>query len=556
MHSGAGKDMNVDLVRRPSAASLRLLLVLLPLAVVTVVVSQTLDARTAKELVLLALSTLVSEDAACIAAGHFVVQGRFSAPAAVLACVVGIVVGDLALYAVGRVFRSRIDGSAWLVNRLKRFGWDKLDTTRDKLPGLLVAARFTPGMRLPLYLLAGMTRLPVARFTLLVSLGAIVWVPAVVLASAWLGDKLSDFIRTYSPGGVGSIVLSTLFLLVVLRVTLWLASRKRALPAVTERVARWEFWPMWVFYFPVAVYALLRLVRYRSISRLTEVTRVNPCMPLGGLVGESKSDILRLIPAQVVLPFQTIDPGPAQQRLDVVLHFLTHSKIDWPVILKPDVGQRGEGVRRVDSVDEARDYLNRHEHKLVVQAFHAGPYEVGIFYHRLPGQIVGEIFSITDKVFPVLTGDGVATLRQLIERHPRFKRQRDVFFTTLASRLEDVPAMGELVKLSDTGNHCRGTMFRDGAPLHTPELARAINDIAVQIPGFYFGRFDIRYKDPQSRAAGTDLSIIELNGLTSEATHIYDPDGSPWIAWKTLLKQWRIAYRIGHAHALLDGSRS
>jgi hypothetical protein len=297
------------------------------------------------------------------------------------------------------------------------------------------------------------------------------------------------------------------------------------------------------------LYALGRALRHLSLARLTEVTHVNPCMPLGGLVGESKSDILRLIPSQYVLPFQTIDPAAVEQRVRVVLEFLTRTQLDWPVILKPDVGQRGEGVKRINSLDEARNYFNLHEQKSIVQAFHPGPFEVGLFYYRFPGHETGEIFSITDKIFPAVIGDGVSTLRQLIERHPRLRRQRHIFFASHAKHLKDVPQHGQTLRLSDTGNHCRGTMLRDGAAWVTPELSTAINTIATQIHGFYFGRFDIRYNDPALLAKGTDLGIIELNGLTSEATHIYDPDGSLWQAWKTLIKQWRIAYRIGHANA-------
>ena len=45
--------------------------------------------------------------------------------------------------------------------------------------------------------------------------------------------------------------------------------------------------------------------------------------------------------------------------------------------------------------------------------------------------------------------------------------------------------------------------------------------------------------------AGSNLKIIELNGVTSEATHIYDPKLSLFDAYRVLFRQWRIAFEIG-----------
>ena len=47
--------------------------------------------------------------------------------------------------------------------------------------------------------------------------------------------------------------------------------------------------------------------------------------------------------------------------------------------------------------------------------------------------------------------------------------------------------------------------------------------------------------------AGRDLRIIELIGVSSEATHMYAPSLSVWNAWRVTLTQWRTAWRIGAA---------
>jgi hypothetical protein len=71
--------------------------------------------------------------------------------------------------------------------------------------------------------------------------------------------------------------------------------------------------------------------------------------------------------------------------------------------------------------------------------------------------------------------------------------------------------------------------------------------VAATFPGFSFGRFDLR--GPSAEAiAGGDFRVIELNGVTSEATHIYDPRHSVFYGWRTLCHQWRLAFEIGAAH--------
>jgi hypothetical protein len=41
--------------------------------------------------------------------------------------------------------------------------------------------------------------------------------------------------------------------------------------------------------------------------------------------------------------------------------------------------------------------------------------------------------------------------------------------------------------------------------------------------------------------------VIELNGVTGEPGHIYDPQGSILDGWRALLEHWSMAWRIGHA---------
>jgi hypothetical protein len=185
---------------------------------------------------------------------------------------------------------------------------------------------------------------------------------------------------------------------------------------------------------------------------------------------------------------------------------------------------------------------------VIVQAPHDGPFEAGLFYIRHPDEARGRLFSVTDKRFPIVIGDGRSTLAELIHRHPRYRLQAQVFLTRHADRIDRIPAAGEAVRLAQAGNHAQGTEFLDGRHLITPALEARIDDIARRVDGFYFGRFDVRYHDRQAFMEGRDFAIIELNGVSSEATHIYDPSRSLFAAWATLMTQWSFAFAIGAAN--------
>ena len=57
----------------------------------------------------------------------------------------------------------------------------------------------------------------------------------------------------------------------------------------------------------------------------------------------------------------------------------------------------------------------------------------------------------------------------------------------------------------------------------TPDLEAAFDCVARHFDGFFVGRFDVRYANPEEFLAGRGFAIVELNGVTSESTNLYDP---------------------------------
>lgn len=324
--------------------------------------------------------------------------------------------------------------------------------------------------------------------------------------------------------------------------------RRARLLARISKIWRWEFWPSHIFYLPMIPVWLALVLRHRS---LTCWTAVNPMMPHGGVVGEHKHAILSALTAAdpdatlatIYLPASTPDRAAflhAQMR---------ERSLDYPLILKPDIGERGTGVRIARNDAAAGEILAANAGiDLIAQPYHPGPHECGVFYIRHPRQPHGHIFSITAKRFPTVTGDGTSTLHDLIWADARLRMQAGRFLTRLGPRSSHVPAHGEIVTLAIAGNHCQGTLFADGSHMITPELTARIDAIARALPGFFFGRFDIRYSDETRFRRGEDLAILELNGVTSESTNIYDPRRSLLAAYITLTRQWSAAFAIGKAN--------
>jgi hypothetical protein len=148
----------------------------------------------------------------------------------------------------------------------------------------------------------------------------------------------------------------------------------------------------------------------------------------------------------------------------------------------------------------------------------------------------------------MVVGDGQSTLETLIWTHPRYRMQAATFAARHRDQLGRVLDKGETFALAIAGNHCQGTMFRDGAHLLTPALERRIDEVAQSHPGFFVGRFDIRYSDRDAFMRGEDIAVVELNGVAAESTNIYDPERSLLHAYRTLFRQWTIIFAIGAAN--------
>ena len=224
---------------------------------------------------------------------------------------------------------------------------------------------------------------------------------------------------------------------------------------------------------------------------------------------ESKKAIYELIPQKYYPRTELVAEG---SPLETVLNTIKNAQIEFPFIAKPDVGLRGSAVKKINNLIELESYNQKANFDYLVQDLIPYTNEIGVFYVRYPNQQEGTITGIVAKEFLIVTGDGVATIEQLLKKNPRFEMQLKALRKEYGNQLQEVLSNNEQRNLVPYGNHIRGAKFIDDSHRITPQLNKVMNEMCIQIPGFYFGRLDIMYNTFEELERGEHFSIVELNG--------------------------------------------
>jgi hypothetical protein len=303
----------------------------------------------------------------------------------------------------------------------------------------------------------------------------------------------------------------------------------------------WEFWSAKIFYLPIIFYYIYFCIRYR-IHPLG-ISYANPCFTFGGLSFDSKYQMLNKFSKHKEFISKTIFISKTEKNLEEILLKMKLAGLNFPVIAKPDQGQRGSGVKLIRKVFDLEMYIQNYNSDFLLQEYINYPLEYGVFYIRNASK-EGKIVSITRKLLPKVFGDGKSTLADLILKDRRARYLAKVYFKKNKERLGFILSKGDSIQLTHTGNHCQGAIFEDGAMDINKETKRKILEICDSTEGFYFGRFDIKFLDKDSLQNGQNFKILEINGAEAEMTHIYDRKNSIFYAYKTLFYQWDTLFAI------------
>lgn len=316
-----------------------------------------------------------------------------------------------------------------------------------------------------------------------------------------------------------------------------------------RRVGTMERIPKWVNLVPMVLQWCWLGLRHHS---LTLPSAANPRITAGGLVGDTKSEYFSCmgsvaqarVAAWVRLTVHGDDALPA------ALAAMDEKGLGFPLVVKPDLGWCGFGVRRIDDAGQLADYLNRFPSgaALILQRYLDEPGEAGIFYVRHPHQPRGWLLGILLRHYPRVVGDGCSTLARLVQRDPRLQRalrhsdEHECHFDP-----DCVPAAGESVRLSLIGSTRVGGLYEDGTDSSTEALLEAIESIARDMPQFHAGRFDVRYRSLQDLREGR-FTIMEVNGAGSEAVHAWDPKYSLRQTYRMVFAKQRELFALGAAN--------
>jgi membrane protein DedA with SNARE-associated domain len=489
------------------------------------------------------IGTFILEDLALATGIALMSENKIGFQTAFLACFLGISVGDLGLYFIG-YFASRWN-LLTRMNFLKKYqvGFSKMKHSKT-LTYSIVISRILPGTRLPTYLAAGFLKYSFIQFTLLTIASVFVWVLLALVGGKSLIYIFKD--RWFLSLVVFLGLLQLIKSLAPLITDQW---KRKAFLHSWRRWLHFEFWPASIFYLPIAPYYIFLSLRYKSFFA---PFYASPHLKHGGLIGESKWDLLQHLDINDRSTLKTLK---VDKTIDIkgARIILENHGFQYPFIIKPDVGQRGFGVRIIRNDVDLTEYLRLSEFEKIIQKLSPLPCEAGVFYIREPSIDRGFIFSITDKKFPFVIGDGKNRLGDLILKDPRARIIAAIYFERHKDQLDSIPQKNEIIPLSECGNHCQGAIFLNGNHLISKKLTEEIDRISKQIPDFYFGRFDIRYNDVESLMQGRHFEIVEINGSGSEATHIWDAQTKITEAYKTLFLQWTFLFKIGDQVRRLPG---
>jgi len=519
--------------------------------------------------------TFIQEDVAIVTGGLLVVKKELPLFLVAISLFTGILTGDAIIYGIGRAARN----IPWIYNKLVT---NSVQNAKKNLEKNLVASialvRLLPGLLFPTYVACGLIGVSFTQFILTTMTASAIY--STVLLTVII--KVGEFVFPHI-GYWGWIIMISFVLLIITYKTIrprWLRlSNNTIVPAITfpensknedtflgmpslrlvnRRVAVSEKIPPLVFYTPIGLRWIMLGIRYGNI---TLPTIADPSIEAGGLWGESKSKLMRQVSeqhSQWIAPFTSFaldDHLSLEEMLNQALKVLASASLDFPVVVKPDIGWQGYGVRIIHNGQELIDYFRDFPKNNTIILQELIPYhgEAGVFYMRYPEESHGKVISLTFRYYPHVIGDGKSTIQELIRMNERtnFKSRfyfgKDPLHKGIAPEvLATVPAKDEIVQIAFIGSLRVGGLYRNGENYITPEMSRRFDEIACSMPEFYFGRFDVKFKSIDLLKEGTDFQIFEINGAGAEAIHIWDTDTSLIKTYKELFKYQSLLFRISN----------
>ena len=305
-----------------------------------------------------------------------------------------------------------------------------------------------------------------------------------------------------------------------------------------HRITNWEAWPFKLIYAPIAPVWGWYMLRSGSVWFFTPS---NPKITFGGMDGEPKKEMYDLLPKAFYPTTFNVLPS---QDFNTVKELLVNSGLQYPFIVKPEVGAQGILFRKIDNEEELLHYHSKIPVEYIVQGLVNYPMEVSVFYIRHPKDAKGTVTGFLHKIPLQVTGNGKDTLEELVKQHPKGQKRIGEMHSKHKDHWDKIIPGGEKYMLSYAANHNRGAHFIDLKEHIDEKLVSIFDNISHSINDFFYGRYDIMCTNIEDLKNGKNFTILEYNGCGAEPNHFYDTGYTLPGAYKEILKHWKALYEI------------
>ena len=310
-----------------------------------------------------------------------------------------------------------------------------------------------------------------------------------------------------------------------------------------NKLLNWEAWPFALIYAPMAPFWGWYMLRSRAVWFFTPS---NPKLTFGGMEGEPKREMYDLLPLNLYPTTFNILPA---QSFDEVLQQLNISGIQYPLIVKPEIGGQGILFRKIDDEASFKHYHSLVPVEYIVQKMVHYPIEVSVFHIRHPKETKGIITGFLHKIPLQVLGDGKHTLEQLVMLNPKAEKRHNDLHSRHAEMWNNILPKNEKYILSYAANHNRGAHFIDLKEHINDDLVAVFDKLSLGINDFFYGRYDIMCNSIEELQQGKNFTILEYNGCGAEPNHFYDTGYTLGKAYKEILKHWKALYTISKYNA-------
>lgn len=261
-------------------------------------------------------------------------------------------------------------------------------------------------------------------------------------------------------------------------------------------------------------------------------------MKLGGMLDDKKSEVYSLVDSKYLAKTVLIS---AQSDL---LAEMRSSGLDFPVIIKPDIGFKGFLVRKIDNERELQSIQSLFEDRvMLMQEYLSMKREFSIMCYKRKNSHRFAVSSFVEKKLPFIMGDGTSSIKELIEKLKNPFLKKDLVLQKLDQRKEEILEEGIELTVDHVGNYARGSKFYNMNNEIDSDLIEEVNNFFQNIEGLNFGRLDIKAESIDQVKRG-EFKLLEINGAKAEPIHIYDINMSVWSVVKDVHFHWTTLFKI------------